>query len=202
MKKRVWAASWYFLLLLLCLILPTIGLAEEQLETPFGGELHGIAPAEVAGLKAGLASWYYLDFSKRHLKLLPRVSDWPGQAGKPVLQLNHKFGKGQIFDSGTNRELGVRLTGFIHFDIEGVYNFQALSNDGVIVYIEKQVLLSDPQQHSDRLSEVGQIEIVKPGYYPISVEYFQRKGTAALKLFWQKPDNEELVPVPEKAYYH
>lgn len=176
----------------------------EASELPDGGNLEGKIPVEVreSQLQQGLACRYYLDFFKRNLTELPKVTDWPGQLGKPIAQLNHQFGKGRVFDSGSSRGVGMRLTGFLHFDLEGIYNFQALSNDGIIVYIDDDMLLNDPKQHSDRLSAVGQIDIKKPGYYPVTIEYFQRKGTASLKLFWKKPDSEELVPIPKKAYWH
>ena len=150
----------------------------------------------------GLATRYYLDFKKRHLQYLPTVEQFAGKRGKPTLELNHQFGKKRVFESGTNRSIGVRFSGYLYFDKAGTHAFQALSNDGVILYLDEKILLNDPQQHSDRLSNIGTVEIAETGYYPIVVEYFQRKGTAALKLFWQKPESNEMVSVPAVTYWH
>lgn len=165
--------------------------------------VQGIAPAPVdsEGLQPGLAATYYLDFFKRHLKHLPSESE-PGTRGKPIMQINHQFDKKVVFGSGYNRGVGMRLTGFIHFDDTGVYEMQALSNDGMILYIDNKQVISDPEQHADRMSNIGYVTIDKEGWYTMKLEYFQRKGTAALKLFWQTPGDDKQVPVPAKAYAH
>ena len=79
---------------------------------------------------------------------------------------------------------------------------QALSNDGIFLYLDDQLVLSDPKHHSDRLSNLAFVTIDTPGWYPVTIEYFQRKGTAALKLFWKTPAGEEQVPLPAEAYAH
>ncbi|THB74796.1 MAG: hypothetical protein D6B25_12975 [Desulfobulbaceae bacterium] len=79
---------------------------------------------------------------------------------------------------------------------------QALSNDGLIITLADKVIINDPKQHSDRLSNIASIMIKQPGSYPIMIEYFQRKGTATLKLFWKKPGDEVFAPIPAEAYGH
>lgn len=169
-------------------------------------EVTGIKPAAIAEdhLKPGLASWYYLDFFERDLQLLPksRYSKYPSFAGKPILQLNHQFGEDKIFDSGTNRGVGMRMTGYIQFAETGQYAMQALSNDGLILYLSGELAINDPEQHADRLSNVAYADVKTPGWYEIVIEYFQRKGTAALKLRWQTPGSAEFVPLPQSVYAH
>ena len=169
-------------------------------------EVTGINPAEVAegDLKPGLSSWYYLDFFKRDLQELPKSdrSEYPSFSGKPVLQLNHQFGKQNIFDSGTNRGVGIRMKGYIHFPDAGHYEMQALSNDGFILYLSSKLAINDPEQHSDRLSNIADVTIKSPGRYQIVIEYFQRKGTAALKLMWKTPGSTDFVPLPQSAFAH
>ena len=36
----------------------------------------------------------------------------------------------------------------------------------------------------------------------VIVEYFQRKGTAAIMLYWQPPGSSDLSIIPAKAYGH
>lgn len=153
-------------------------------------------------LKPGLVAWYYREFFKRHLKHLPKKESFPGRKGEPILDLNHQFGKNEVYKSGSNRGVGMRMEGFLYLEDEGTYIFQALSNDGVIIEIDGKILISDPQQHADRLSAKGTLVIEKPGYYPLTVEYFQRKGTASLQLFWQTPDAADMTIVPPETYWH
>lgn len=166
----------------------------------------GITPAEVAesDLKPGLASRYYMNFLKRDLRALPKSdrSIYPSFQGKPILQLNHQFDDQKVFDSGTNRGVGIRMRGYIHFPEVGQYEMQALSNDGFILYLSDKIAINDPEQHSDRFSNVAHVDIKNPGWYETVAEYFQRKGTAALKLRWKTPGSSDFVPLPPSAYGH
>ena len=169
-------------------------------------DVTGINGAAVnpSDLKPGLSSWYYLEFFERDLRELPKSkrTEHPTFGGKPILQLNHQFEKNDVFESGTNRGVGMRMKGFIHFVEPGHYEMQALSNDGVIVYLSGQLAINDPEQHADRLSNLARFKITDPGWYQVVVEYFQRKGTAALKLLWKKPGSVEFVAIPKSAYAH
>jgi hypothetical protein len=147
---------------------------------------------------------YFYDYFYRHLRFLPRgeVALQKGKPGRPIPELNHQFGREEIFDSGTNRGIGMHITGLIHLPEPGDYAFQALSNDGIRIYINEAMIINDPGQHSDQLSNEALLENVKPGWYVIKVEYFQRKGTAAIALYWRKPGKKEYSPVPAEAYAH
>ena len=146
----------------------------------------------------------YLEFFERNLDSIPGngSSSFRKKTGKPIFELNHQFGKEEIFDSGTNRGVAMRMLGYLVIKEEGLYQLQALSNDGVKVMLSGETVISDPEQHSDRLSNIGNVTIDKAGHYPLQVEYFQRKGTAALKLFWKTPGSENFVPIPANAYVH
>lgn len=160
--------------------------------------------AETDGLLPGLDVFYYVDFFERDVRLLPKTesSQFRSFRGKPVEQLNHQFGKDKVFDSRTNRGVGMRLNGYLNFPDPGVYEMQALSNDGIVMSISGNVALSDPEQHSDRLSNIAHISIDQPGWYQVDIDYFQRKGTAALKLLWKVPGAKTFVPVPKQTYAH
>jgi MSHA biogenesis protein MshQ len=122
--------------------------------------------------------------------------------GKPITYIDHQFGEDKVFDSKTNRGVAVRMKGYLYFPDVGKYSIQALSNDGVFVYVSDELAISDPKQHSDRLSNIANITIDKAGWYPFRLDYFQRKGTAALKLFWKTPKNDDFVAIPAASYGH
>ena len=161
-------------------------------------------PVGETQLSRGLASFYYTEFFARDVRKLPKskTSSYPSFPGKPITELNHQFGKDNVFDSKTNRGVGIRMTGFLQFPEAGSYEMQALSNDGLIITLADKVIINDPKQHSDRLSNIASIMIKQPGSYPIMIEYFQRKGTATLKLFWKKPGEMQYMPIPAEAYGH
>ncbi|MGI9535953.1 MAG: PA14 domain-containing protein [Desulfocapsaceae bacterium] len=155
-------------------------------------------------LAKGLSVVYYLEYFERDLDAIPQngSSSFIKKTGKPIFELNHQFGKEEVFDSGTNRGVAMRMMGYLVLKEKGVYQFQALSNDGVNVMLSGEMVISDPEQHSDRLSNIGSVTINKTGHYPLLVEYFQRKGTAALKLLWKVPGSEDFAPIPPNAYVH
>lgn len=155
-------------------------------------------------LAKGLSVVYYLEFYERHLDQIPQngSASFIRKTGKPIFELNHQFGKDEVFNTGTNRGVAMRMQGYLVIKEKGLYQFQALSNDGVNVTIGGKMVIADPEQHSDRLSNIGHVTFDKKGHYPLLVEYFQRKGTAALKLFWKTPGSEKFIPIPSTAYVH
>ena len=155
-------------------------------------------------LAKGLSVVYYLEFFERHLDQIPEneSSSYIRKTGKPIFELNHQFGKEEVFNTGTKRGVAMRMQGYLVIKDTGDYQFQALSNDGVNVALGGKLVIADPEQHSDRLSNIGHVTFDKKGHYPLLVEYFQRKGTAALKLFWKTPGSEEFIPIPSNAYVH
>ena len=180
---------------------------ETQLHLPpqrFTGLLP-TAPQPAAGdLAPGLAIEYFYNYFFRHLDLLTenKLGIKKGRPGKPVPFLNHQFLKNNVFDSGTNRGIAMRMRGQLLFNQTGSYTFRALCNDGLRVYISDRMIINDPTQHSDRYTIQALVEITEIGWYPLKVEYFQRKGTAAIKLLWRRPGSDTFQPVPAEVFSH
>lgn len=160
-------------------------------------------PAISSSLEPGLRAYYRYGFY-RHLNQMAsdEIMLSEGIPGTPVALLNHQFNKGEVFDSGENRGVGVFFSGYLKMDKPGTYRFQAMANDGIRVIVHQQRVVFDPSFHSDRLSGIGEMMIAKPKWYPITVKYFQRKGTARLELFWQPPGSDGFEIIPAHAYGH
>jgi len=155
-------------------------------------------------LQPGLLPRYFEKFFARNVAELPdddtsRFKNW---LGEPIPQLDNQFGIGKVFGSGTNRGIGIRMRGALHFPAPGTYTFQALSNDGIMMYLGDTLVVNDPTQHSDQLSKESSIQIPAAGWYPLRIDYFQRKGTAALKLYWKTPGSDAMSVVPASVYGH
>ncbi len=200
-------SSSVVLAIIILLLLQPLSAQEEGKNVEFSlTEISVSHPAHIkqSAIQPGLDVVYYKKFYKRHLRFLPegKSPEYPSFRGKPITHLNHQFGKDEVFDSGESRGIGMRMTGYLNLTDTGIYEFQALSNDGIIFRMSGQTVLSDPAQHSDNLSNIGSVTVETAGWYPIILEYFQRKGTAALKLFWKTPGSAEVLPVSEKVYGH
>ena len=159
---------------------------------------------DTPSLKAGLAVLYFDKIFVRHLDALPQGerAQERGRPGPPIPYLNHQFGRSEIFDSGTNRGLGMEISGYIRLDRPGTYGFQANSNDGFRLYIDGHLLIDDPNWHSDRLSPEAQLPVTAPGWYSLRARYFQRKGTATIQLYWRPPGEDAFSIVPAKVLAH
>ena len=153
-------------------------------------------------VKQGLPVYFRYSFY-RHIDQMPADDSMisEGKAGELVPFLNHRF-QASVFDSMSEKGVGVFLRGYLKMDTPGMYRFKAMSNDGVRVVVNGQVVAFDPTVHKDRFSEIGQVNIDKPGWYPLTVKYFQRKGTARLELHWQPPGVADFEVVPAEAYGH
>jgi len=159
------------------------------------------------GLKPGLAVLYFHRFKGRHLNKLPsgKQAIFDGKPGNPIPYLNHAFGKKPVFDSGTRKEIGMQMSGFLKLSTPGTYEFKAYANDGIRVWVDDQLVADDPGWHAppgDRYSEPLSIDIGKTGWHPMLLRYFQRRGTATLKMYWKKPGDKDYSIIPAEAYAH
>jgi hypothetical protein len=155
-------------------------------------------------MRPGLQVVYFYEFFKRNVHNLPKdgLAKLLGKPGKPILSVNHQFADGPVFDSGKKRGVGMRMNGMIHLSEIGEYMFRILSNDGILFYLGGQLIVEDPDVHSDRWSVPAVVSVHQTGWYPLLAEYFQRKGTAALRFYWRPPGADTFAPIPASAYAH
>jgi hypothetical protein len=147
-----------------------------------------ISPQPQAGqLQPGLAVTYYFHIFNHVNEVIEFAKSNPGQKGAPILALDYKVGSGPILTSGRTNGIGAAISGLIRFPATGLYRMVVQSNDGVRITIDSQIVLSDPDVHADRFSKIIPVRIDTPGWYPISVDYFERRNTATLRLYWLPP---------------
>jgi hypothetical protein len=147
-------------------------------------------------LKPGLAVGY----SYGYVQSLREIRTPGSRNGEPLKQLNHA-GDGNVLTTTHVEGVQADIAGFIKLDAPGKWIFEVMSNDGVRVTLGGKKILEDDFVHSDRMSKPATVEVKEPGWYPLHVLYFQRKGTYALELHWTKPDGtKEIVPAEAYAY--
>jgi hypothetical protein len=167
---------------------------------------HAIDPAnpqpKAAALKPGLGVNYHFSLVRTIRQLRGYAEPRKGDVGKPLPQLNYHTGYGKVLTTDRNTGVGAKIHGFIKFDKPGVYQLKVHSNDGVQLYLSGKHIFEDPVVHSDEMSDPIPVRITTPGWYPLLIWYFQRKGTATLELYWQPPGSTESVLVPPSAFAH
>jgi hypothetical protein len=163
-------------------------------------------PVASDDLQPGLAVLYFPKHFVRHIDALPQgeAARTKGIPGPPVTNLNRRFGRGQVFKSGTNRGVGVEMNGWILLEQPGRYQFKVNSNDGFRMFIDGRLLLEDPAWHStgDRTTPAASFEVREPAWYSLRLRYFQRKGTATFQFSWKPPGEADFSPVPGRVLAH
>ena len=106
-----------------------------------------------------------------------------------------------VLTSDRSMLVGAYIRGMINFDKPGNWTLYLVSNDGVRFWIGDVQLWEDPEIHFDRESDPLELVIPEAGWYDFKLDYYQKKGTAALQLLWAPPGGEKQV-VPAEALAH
>ena len=183
-----------------------IGLASAVLTGAVGvasAAMTGLQPVspqpDTAQVAPGLAVSY---FAQMFQDVSEVAGQSGGEAGPLLAQINDTPAQGApVLTSGKAIGVGAQIRGLIHFDKAGTYTFRVTSNDGVRVKLAGQLLAEDPGVNSDHTTLPIDVAIEQPGWYDLSVDYFQKKGTATLQLLWTPPGGSE-APVPAEAFAH
>jgi hypothetical protein len=168
----------------------------------FGSEtLTGLRPAEPQPTQVtpGLA----VEYTYVKVNWIEQLKGRKFEPGPPLANLNYRWGGGNVLTSKVREEVGANITGFIRFEKPGVYGFEVTSNDGIWVELAGKMLHQDDGVHPDSTSDLLKVKIDQPGWYPLKITYFQKKGTASLVLAWVVPgEKSKPAPVPPAAFAH
>jgi len=153
------------------------------------------ADAVAPGLAVG-----YVFFKARHVDDIE--AEGPGTPGEPLPQLDYRSGKGNVLTSDQADGVGALIKGYIRIPAAGRWLMATQSNDGVRVRLNGTVIIDDPDVHPDQFSANAELNVTEPGWYEITVTYFERKSTSTLQLYWQAPTQSEFTVVPADAFCH
>ncbi len=166
-------------------------------------QVSGLAPADPQPsddtVAPGLAVTYY--YQKFYTLSEVRQPEVAGVQGEPILQLDHDSETDNVLTAEYPVLVGAVINGFIKFPEPGTYGFKVISNDGVWVGIGGEEIWNDPEVHYHRESAPIEITIDEAGWYDLAIDYYQKKGSAALQLFWTPPGKPEQI-VPAEAFGH
>ncbi len=179
-----------------------VGPAEEPAET-FTGLKPLAEQPDPAAREPGLAVTYYFGIFNLVDEIVEVAKLEEGQRGPAIPALDYKVGSGAVLTSGRADGVGADIRGLINFSRAGTYMMALQSNDGVRLELGGRLLFLDAGVHADRFSKLVPVEIETPGWYPLSILYFEKRNTSTLQLYWTRPgDQGGLTFVPPDAFAH
>jgi hypothetical protein len=94
----------------------------------------------------------------------------------------------------------VRWTGQILAPVSGTYVFTTVSNDGVRLWVNNQQVIDNWTDHSLTTDSSAPITLTAGVSYDVRLEYYDRSGTATIRLLWSYPGQAQ-VPVPQSVLF-
>ena len=111
--------------------------------------------------------------------------------GTPVLKrvdetVNFDWGVGSPATGIPIDDFSTRWTGKLTPAQTGKYQFGAIADDGVRIYLDGKLIAEDWTQHAPT-TVTGEVELEAGKSYDVKMEYYESKIGAVAKLVWQPP---------------
>lgn len=94
----------------------------------------------------------------------------------------------------SNDTFSIRWTGSIQPSTSETYTIYTLSNDGVRVWINNQLLIDSFSSHWDK-EDKATIALTSGQKYSIKIDYYDNTSKALMKLYWSTPTiSKQIIP--------
>jgi len=122
--------------------------------------------------------------------------------GKPAekiySQINFDWGGEAPFDGFPEDNFSVRFTADVKAPETGDFEFNITSDDGVKLYFEDKLVISDWNDHA-AFTNTYKTRLEKDKVYKIILEYYENGGSAAVKLGWRMPGEDPFENATDAA---
>jgi hypothetical protein len=89
----------------------------------------------------------------------------------------------------------VRWTGRVQAPVSGGYKFSTVSDDGIRVWVNGQLVINNWTDHSSTTNTSASINLSAGTRYSLKVEFYEHTGNAVAKLQWSYPGQAtQIVP--------
>jgi predicted alpha/beta superfamily hydrolase len=94
----------------------------------------------------------------------------------------------------------IKFEGYVQITEQNLYDIWVVSDDGAKVYFNNQLLLNNDGLHgADK--PVANLLPLKPGYYPIKIEFFEKNGGEAIVMGALVGDQKPM-PIPKERFFY
>jgi GH43 family beta-xylosidase len=126
-------------------------------------------------------------------------ADFTGLADTRTEAVNHNWGSAGPGAGIDGDSFSVRWAGQIEPAFSELYTFRVLSDEGVRVWVDGQLIVNDWSSHIRRFRS-GTIQLAAGQRYDIRVEYFEGTGPAQVELSWSS-ESQPLQIIPADRLY-
>ncbi len=126
-----------------------------------------------------------------------------GVAGTPLLTryeaIDFNWGTAAPATAVPADHFSVRWSGFVTPTATGSYRFRTVSDDGVRVWVNGQLVINNWTDHAATTNTSGNVSLTAGQRYAVTVEYYERTGGATMRWLWRLPGTTSYVAVPPSA---
>jgi GH43 family beta-xylosidase len=126
-------------------------------------------------------------------------SDFTGLAETRTEAVAFNWGTGNPAAGVNADSFSVRWTGQVEAEFSNVYTFTILSDEGVRLWVDGQMLIDDWTPHIRR-NQSGTIALQAGQRYDIRIDYFELSGPAQIEMRWSSV-NQSLQIIPANRLY-
>jgi len=148
-----------------------------------GGE-EASAP-QSAGSGTGLTGRYYRGMTATGTVRLTRTES-----------VDFNWGTGRPTTNVSSDGFSARWTGFVVAPATGSYRFQTVSDDGVRLTVNNQLLVNNWSSHSPTTDTSSSVNLLAGQRVPVTLEYFENTSGAEMRLRWLTPGGNAFVAIP------
>ena len=110
-------------------------------------------------------------------------------------QLNFNWGRGSPMSGFSRDDFSVTWEGEIEADETGRHQFSTVSDDGIRVYLDGNLIIDNFTDHAPRRDTSRSINLQAGERYSINVEFYERSGGAVAQLEWRGPSfSRRIIP--------
>ena len=142
-----------------------------------------LAPAVTTG--SGLAGSYFNNTTLSGTAVLARTE-----------AIDFNWGTASPGTGVNTNNFSARWTGTVLAPTTGSYRFQTVSDDGVRVWVNGVRIINNWTDHSATTNTSGTVSLTAGQRYTIQVEYYEKGGSATMRLRWLRPGTSSYVAIP------
>jgi hypothetical protein len=115
--------------------------------------------------------------------------------------VNFNWGTGSPAPGIGNIHFSARWTGEVQAIESGGYRFRTVSDDGVRLWVNGQLLINNWTNHAATTNTSATVPLTAGEKYDIRLEYYQNTGVGVMKLLWERPGQTSYAVVPQGELY-